>query len=119
VKLPHPFQDASSIKPNADGTVSLTDAKGKPLARIPLTTAFDLSPEAAGYGSGDGHGYGLGYSDGYGLGYGDGYGYGCYGDGRGNGRGDGHGRGIGCYGDGHGDGDGYGKRSHRANGRSP
>lgn len=73
MNLPHPFQSAKGLKPNADGSISLVDAQGKILARIPLSTAFELSPEAEGgesYCRGEGYGYGVG------RGYGDGDGYG-------------------------------------------
>jgi hypothetical protein len=88
MNFPYPFNKASGVKANLDGAINLIDAQGKPLARIPMITAFELSPEAEGYG-GDGVGDGVG--DGYGVGYGVGYG-------------DGHG-----FGDGHGSGDGSGK----------
>jgi len=42
VKLPPPFQDATSIKPNAQGSLDLIDAKGKTLAQVALHTALDL-----------------------------------------------------------------------------
>lgn len=97
MNLPYPFQDATDVKPNAHGSISLIDAKSKPLAKIPLTTALALSPEIEGYaddyggGGGDGDGCGDGYGDCFGNGYRYGYGYGC---------------GIGCYGDGQSNGSG-------------
>ena len=94
MNLPYPFNKASGVKANLDGAIRLIDAQGKPLARIPMTTAFELSPEAEGYGHG-GHGFGHGDGSIYGHGYG--YGHGC-----GDGFGDG-------YGDDVGDGDGSGK----------
>ena len=70
MKLPHPFNKASGVRADAQGSISLIDARGKSLARIPMTTAFELSPEA------EGHGFGFGYGDGSGYGNGSGYGYG-------------------------------------------
>ena len=67
MNLPYPFHKASDVKANLDGTIRLIDAQGKPLARLPLATAFELSPEA------EGHGYGFGYGDGSGFGDGSGY----------------------------------------------
>ena len=67
MNLPHPFNKASDVKANLDGSVSLIDDQGKALARLPLATAFELSPEA------EGHGYGFGYGDGSGFGDGSGY----------------------------------------------
>ena len=90
MNLPYPFDKASGVKANLDGAIRLIDAQGKPLARVPLNIAFELSPEAEGYGHG-GHGFG----DGEGSIYGSGFGYG-------------HGFGDG-YGDDVGDGDGSGK----------
>lgn len=96
LNLPHPFQDASGLKPDADGAVSLIDAGGKTLARVPLNTAFELSPGTAGCSSGPGYSYGHGDCSGESYGYaydsGDGYGHGHrygFGDGRGVGYGDG------------------------------
>lgn len=82
MKLPHPFQSATDVKPNAEGSIDLIDAQGKSLARVPLATAFELSPETeggsgcSGYGNGSGRGYGYGNGSGYGDGYDDGRGYG-------------------------------------------
>ena len=107
MKLPPPFEKAKNVKANLDGTISLIDDQGQSLARLPLATAFDLSPEADGYGFGSGFGYGDGY--GYGFGYGSGYGVG---DGSNSGYGDGSGDGDGVgdvYGDGDGDGSGRSK----------
>ena len=42
MNLPHPFQDAVGIQPNAHGSINLIDDQGKTLARIPLTTAFEM-----------------------------------------------------------------------------
>ena len=81
MKLPPPFNKAKDVKANLDGTISLIDAQGKPLARLPLITAFELSPEAEGFG------FGHGYGDGDGYGVGDGFGHGSgYGDGDGSGK---------------------------------
>ena len=97
MNLPHPFQDAVGIQPNTHGTIDLIDDQGKALSRIPMATAFELSPEAEGDG----------YADGFGVGYGDGSGFG-YGADVGDGYGDGYGSGDG-YGDDVGDGSGSGK----------
>ena len=98
MKLPHPFEKAKYVKANLDGTISLIDAQGKPLARLPLITAFELSPEAEGVGDGFGSGFGFGFGsgsgvgDGYGGGYGSGYGSdGAYGFSLGQGDGTGSG----------------------------
>ena len=64
MNLPHPFQDAVGIQPNAHGTIDLVDAQGKTLARIPLTTAFELITGAEGHGV-------QGYNDLDGSGVGD------------------------------------------------
>jgi hypothetical protein len=76
VKLPPPFDNATDVKANPDGTINLIDYMGKALARIPLSTAFELSPEAEGYGYADGHGHGDGGGFGSSFGSGSGYGYG-------------------------------------------
>ena len=93
MNLPYPFDNASGVKADDHGTIDLVDAQGKTLARIPMTTAFELSPEVkgSGYGSGYGGGFGDGSGSGYGYGYGSGYGYG-YGSGDDVGDGDGSGR---------------------------
>ena len=85
MNLPPPFNKAKDVKADAQGTISLVDAQGKTLARLPLITAFDLSPEVEGYGVGSGGGYGFGSGSGYGVGVGSGGGYG-YGVGDGSGR---------------------------------
>jgi hypothetical protein len=64
MNLPPPFNKAKGVKTNPDGSISLIDARGKALARIPLTTAFELSPEAEGHGVQD-------YNDLDGSGFGD------------------------------------------------
>ena len=87
MNLPYPFNKASGVKANFDGAIRLIDAQGKPLARVPMTTAFELSPEAEGYGHG---GHGFGHGDGSIFGYGDGHGFG---DGYGDDVGDGDGSG--------------------------
>ena len=99
MNLPYPFDNASDVQADVHGSINLIDAQGKPLARIPLNIAFDLSPEAEGDGYGDGSGFGVGYGDGSGFGYGADVGDG-YGDGYGSGDG---------YGDDVGDGSGSGK----------
>ena len=82
MNLPYPFHKASGVQINLDGSISLVDAQGKPLARLPLITAFELSPEDEGHGDGDGFGFGFGF--GHGSGDGSGYGSGVvYGDGSG------------------------------------
>ena len=73
MNLPHPFEKASALMPDTQGSISLVDAQGKPLARLPLITAFELSPEAEGVGDGYGHGYGF-FGSGVGVGVGDGSG---------------------------------------------
>ena len=90
MNLPYPFNKASALMPDTQGSISLVDDQGKALARLPLITAFELSPEAEGYGHGFGFGEGYGPGSGYGYGFGHGYGYG---DGYGSGYGDGSGRG--------------------------
>ena len=74
MNLPHPFDKASDVRADVHGAISLVDDQGKTLARIPMTTAFELSPEVEGDGYGDGYGYGGGNDDGYGYGFGTGYG---------------------------------------------
>ena len=87
MNLPHPFNKASDVKANPDGAISLIDDQGKALARLPLITAFELSPESEDYCSSyDGTYYGASYGDGDGDGYGDGD---CYGDGIFDGSGNG------------------------------
>ena len=93
MNLPYPFDKASGVQASLDGTIRLIDHQGKALVLIPMTTAFELSPEVkgSGYGSGYGGGYSSGeggYGDGSGFsdGYGSGHCYGhCYGDGSGHG----------------------------------
>ena len=92
MNLLHPFHKASDVKADAQGTINLIDYMGKTLARIPLTTAFELSTGSKGLGSGDGYGFtdgaGSGSSYGSNTGYGIGEGYGrTYGDGSGRGEG--------------------------------
>jgi len=85
MNLPHPFEKASALMPDTQGAISLVDAQGTSLARIPLNTAFELSTESEvedtyGYGSVYGLGYGSGYGSdgayGFSLGQGDGTGSG-------------------------------------------
>ena len=71
MNLPYPFNKASGIQPNAQGSISLIDDQGKSLSRIPLSTAFELSPEVKGHGYGDSYGEGGGFGDGYGDGDGE------------------------------------------------
>ena len=87
MKLPPPFDNASDVKADVHGAIRLVDSQGKSLARLPISTAFELSAEAEDYCSSyDGTYYGASYGDGDGDGYGDGD---CYGDGifDGSGRG--------------------------------
>lgn len=85
MNLPYPFEKASALMPDTQGSISLVDAQGTSLARIPLNTAFELSTESEvedtyGYGSIYGLGYGSGYGSdgayGFSLGQGDGTGSG-------------------------------------------
>ena len=85
MNLPHPFEKASALMPDTQGSISLIDAQGTSLARIPLNTAFELSTESEvddiyGYSSVYGLGYGSGYGSdgayGFSLGQGDGTGSG-------------------------------------------
>ena len=48
MNLPPPFNKAKGVKANPDGSISLIDARGKALARIPMNTAFELSKRVAG-----------------------------------------------------------------------
>ena len=71
MKLPPPFNKASDVKANPDGSISLIDDQGNSLARIPMNTAFELSPEVEGHGDhGSGSGYGYGFGNGSGQRYG-------------------------------------------------
>ena len=89
MNLPHPFDNASDVRADVHGAINLVDDQGKALARIPMATAFELSPEAEGDGYG---GHGFNHGDGSGYGSCDGYGDGC-GDGYGDDVGDGDGSG--------------------------
>ena len=82
MNLPYPFDKASGTKTNPDGSISLIDDQGNSLARIPMTTAFELSPEVKGHGDDDGSGQGYGCGQGSGSGYGYGVGYSGYGYGK-------------------------------------
>ena len=85
MKLPPPFDNASDVQADAHGAIRLVDSQGKSLARLPLSTAFELSTESE---VGDIYGY----SSVYGLGYGSGYGSdGAYGFSLGQGDGTGTG----------------------------
>lgn len=85
MKLPPPFDNASDVQADAHGAIRLVDSQGKSLARLPLSTAFELSTESE---VGDIYGY----SSVYGLGYGSGYGSdGAYGFSLGQGDGTGSG----------------------------
>lgn len=85
LRLLYPFDKVSGIKADVYGATSLVDDQRKSIALVPMGTAFDLSPEAEGYGgshsmygdgSGDGYSYGFGSGNGYGNGYGNGSGHG-------------------------------------------
>lgn len=74
MNLAYPFSQARELAPNHLGQIALVDSGGKVLAHLPLTTAYELTPER----NSPGYGYGYGY------GFGDGYGYGrSSGEGRG------------------------------------
>ena len=71
MKLPPPFDNASDVQTDAHGSISLVDQQGKSLARLPISTAFELSPEVEGHGDhGSGSGYGYGFGNGSGQRYG-------------------------------------------------
>ena len=92
--VPEPFDATERLVVNPDGSIHLKDGQDKSIARIPMTTAFELSTESEGYGFGSSDGSGDGFGDvyyGVGFGYGYGYGYG-FGHGFGDGDGDGSGR---------------------------
>ena len=92
--VPKPFDATERLVVNPDGSIHLKDGQDKSIARIPMTTAFELSTESEGYGFGSSDGSGDGFGDvyyGVGFGYGYGYGYG-FGHGFGDGDGDGSGR---------------------------
>ena len=97
MNLPYPFDNASGVQINLDGSINLIDHQGKPLARLPLITAFELSMGAEGLGDGrnnrhrdgSGHGFGSEYGHGHRIGSGTGYGVGYGGtdvDGSGRGK---------------------------------
>ena len=88
MNLPHPFNKASGVRADAQGSISLIDDQGKALVLIPMDTAFELSSEAEGHGYADGHGFrnGGGFGSSFGSGYGYGYGQ-SYGQTDGSGRG--------------------------------
>lgn len=93
MNLPPPFNKAKDVKANPDGSISLIDAQGNSLARIPLTTAFELLRETKSRGftrpkrasrqgfyfgaataSGSGFGHGIGEARPYGIGFANGSG---------------------------------------------
>lgn len=78
MNLPPPFEKASALMPDTQGSISLIDAQGKPLARIPLSTAFELSTVGRylNNGSYGDAGYYHGHGDGGGFGYGSVAGFG-------------------------------------------
>ena len=64
MNLPYPFESAQDVRPDALGRIALVDESGKVLAHLPLTTAYELTPER----NSPGYGYGYGFGDGYGYG---------------------------------------------------
>ena len=77
MNLPHPFESAQDVKPDAMGRIALIDEGGRVLAHLPLASAHGIAPESSGYiGAGWGCGDGMGYGDGYGYGSIFGYGHG-------------------------------------------
>ena len=76
MNLPHPFESARGLKPDAFGRIVLVDADGKVLAHLPLASAHGIVPEGWGSGgyadSGDGYGFGSGYGFGFSTGEGRG-----------------------------------------------
>ena len=95
MNLPPPFNKAKNVKANPDGSISLIDAQGAVLARIPLSTAFELLRETKSRGftrpkrasrqgfyfgaataSGSGFGHGIGEARCYGIGFANGSGNG-------------------------------------------
>ena len=89
MNLPHPFESAHDIRPDAFGRVALVDDDGVTLAHVPLATAHEiLKPDGLenlsyshnygqGYHTGEGWGYGFS-SDAYGEGYAKGDGFGLH-----------------------------------------
>jgi hypothetical protein len=77
MKLPHPFESARGIEPDAFGRIALVDEGGRVLAHVPLATAHGIAPkqEHPSDRAGCKHGYGWGYESGEGSGFGFGYGY--------------------------------------------
>jgi hypothetical protein len=77
MKLPHPFESARGIEPDAFGRIALIDEGGRVLAHVPLATAHGIAPkqEYPSDRAGCKHGYGWGYESGEGSGSGFGYGY--------------------------------------------
>ena len=94
MNLPPPFHKASDVRANPEGSINLIDHQGKTLARIPMSTAFELSPEVEGHGYADGHGFrnGGGFGSSFGSGYGYGVGYSGYGYGKADEDGSGRGK---------------------------
>jgi hypothetical protein len=80
MNLPHPFESARDIRPDAFGRVALIDGDGRVLAHLPLSTAHEFAPAAE---REDGSGrYGMVTDLGAGYGY---FGYGVaspFGDGK-------------------------------------
>jgi hypothetical protein len=89
MNLPHPFESARGLEPDAFGRVALIGGDGRVLAHLPLNTAHKFASECDGSGDGYGDGWDPGRSR-DGSGFGDGFG-GGYGDGNYDGSGDGSG----------------------------
>ena len=98
MNLPPPFDNASGTKTNPDGSISLIDAQGAVLARIPLSTAFELLRETKSRGftrpkrvskQNLHYGYGTTHGSGFGNGLTIGKEARCYGGGHADGSGNG------------------------------
>ena len=72
--VPEPFDATERLVIEPDGSIHLKDGQDKSIARIPMTTAFELSTESEGFGGGSGSGDGFGFGFGHGSVYGDGSG---------------------------------------------
>lgn len=98
MNLPPPFNKAADIRINLDGSICLIDARGKVLARIPLSTAFELlrEPKSRGFTRPKRasiqnlhYGYGTTHGSGFGNGAAIGKEALCYGGGHADGSGNG------------------------------
>ena len=98
MNLPHPFNKASDVQANPDGAINLIDAQGAVLARIPLSTAFELLRETKSRGftrpkrasrQNLHYGYGTTHGSGFGNGSAIGKEARCYGGGEWDGSGNG------------------------------